>query len=67
MLVVIGPAWLSIGQDGKRRIDDPGDYVAMEIAAALRRSIPILLSVTDRGNPRLTRYGRVLVNVRGAE
>lgn len=47
MLVVIGPAWLSIGQDGKRRIDDPGDYVAMEIAAALRRSIPILPVLID--------------------
>ena len=47
MLVVIGPAWLSTDQDGKRRIDDPGDYVAMEIAAALRRSIPILPVLGD--------------------
>ncbi|WP_165252011.1 nucleoside hydrolase-like domain-containing protein [Paludisphaera soli] len=30
-------------------------------------SIPILLSVTDRGTPRLTRYGRVLVRVSKAE
>jgi hypothetical protein len=27
------------------------------------RSIPILVSVTDRGEPRLTRYGRVLIRV----
>ena len=29
------------------------------------RTIPILLTVTDRGRPRLTRYGRVLITVRG--
>ena len=26
-------------------------------------TIPILLAVTDRGHPRLTRYGRVLIRV----
>jgi hypothetical protein len=31
------------------------------------RSIPLLLSVTDRGSPRLTRYGRVLITVPIAE
>ena len=36
--------------------------VAPELAG---RTIPILLSVTDRGRPRLTRYGRVLITVRG--
>jgi hypothetical protein len=29
--------------------------------------VPILLTVTDRGEPRLTRYGRVLVRVVAAE
>ena len=36
--------------------------IAPELAG---KTIPILLSVTDRGEPRLTRYGRVLIKVRG--
>jgi hypothetical protein len=31
------------------------------------RAIPILLSVTDRGTPRLTRYARVLIEIEGSE
>jgi hypothetical protein len=31
------------------------------------RSIPILLSVTDRGEPSLTRYGRVILEAEAAE
>lgn len=30
-------------------------------------TVPILLSVSDRGTPRLTRYGRVLITVGGGE
>lgn len=29
------------------------------------KTVPVLLTVTDRGNPRLARYGRVLVEVTG--
>lgn len=46
MLVVIGPNWL-VDQSGRRRLDDPRDYVHMEIATALERKIrviPILVS-----------------------
>jgi hypothetical protein len=43
MLTLIGPQWLNIkGDDGGRRLDDPEDWVRMEIAAALERSIPII-------------------------
>jgi len=38
-LAVIGPNWLSVqNEDGGRRLDDPGDYVGMEVEAALGRA-----------------------------
>jgi len=43
LLAVIGRDWLNTaGDDGKRRIDDPNDYVHIEIAAALSRHIPVI-------------------------
>lgn len=47
-LALIGASWLSETQeDGQRRIDDPEDFVRLEIAGALARSetvvIPVLL------------------------
>jgi hypothetical protein len=47
-LVLIGPHWLrSQTEAGVRRLDQPGDYVSMEIAAALARPgvlvIPVLV------------------------
>ena len=42
-LAVIGDEWLSIaGPSGIRRLDDPGDFVRIEIEAALGRSIPVI-------------------------
>jgi serine/threonine protein kinase len=42
-LAVIGDAWVSVvGASGKRRLDDPDDYVRIEIEAALRREIPVI-------------------------
>jgi formylglycine-generating enzyme len=42
-IAVIGDAWLSIaGKSGKRRLDDPGDFVRIEIEAALSRQIPVI-------------------------
>lgn len=46
------------GKDTK----NPRIAFAPELAG---RSVPILLSVTDRGEPRLTRYGRILLKVGG--
>jgi hypothetical protein len=41
VLAVIGPSWLNVKQsDGTRRIDDPNDFVRIEIATALRLGIP---------------------------
>lgn len=47
-VVMIGPGWLrSQTASGQRRLDQPGDYVVMEIAAALTRPdvavIPVLV------------------------
>lgn len=47
LLALIGPGWLSASDaSGRRRLEDPADYVRLEIAAALRRDvlvIPVLL------------------------
>ncbi len=46
VLVLIGPRWFGANADGTRRIDDAGDFVRMEVAAALSRAdttvIPLL-------------------------
>lgn len=42
-LAVIGPAWATVtGKDGTRRLDNPDDYVRLEIASALKRGIPVI-------------------------
>ena len=43
LLVLIGKQWLTASSnDGQRRLDDPGDYVRMEIATALRRKVRVI-------------------------
>lgn len=42
VLVVIGPRWLAAGADGRRRLDDPGDFVRQEIQAALGSGKPLI-------------------------
>jgi hypothetical protein len=42
-LVIIGPQWLSVSdKDGTRRLDDPHDFVRLEIESALERDIAII-------------------------
>ena len=47
LLALIGEKWLTVtGEDGSRRLDDPDDFVRLEIEAALKqrvRIIPILV------------------------
>jgi hypothetical protein len=48
ILVVIGPNWLSVkDESGRRRLDDPDDFVAIEIAAALTREIRVIPVLVD--------------------
>lgn len=45
-LVVIGRDWLTAAEGSGRRLDDPNDFVRMEVAAALRQGlwvIPVLV------------------------
>ena len=46
LLALIGKQWISATLQGRRRLDDPNDYVRLEIAAALGRDtivVPVLI------------------------
>jgi formylglycine-generating enzyme required for sulfatase activity len=47
LLAVIGEGWLHVchkggSRQGQRRLDDPGDFVRIEIESALARGIPVI-------------------------
>ena len=54
LLAIIGEEWLSASDSsGKRRLDDPTDFVRIEIESALERKIPVIpLLVRDAHMPR---------------
>src|SRR6516225_1540694 len=48
LLAVIGRQWLTItGQDGRRRVENPGDFVRVEIEAALARAVRVIPILVD--------------------
>ena len=48
LLAVIGPRWLDArDEDGTRRLDNPNDFVRIEIAVALQREIPVIPILLD--------------------
>jgi hypothetical protein len=48
LLAVIGPNWSDARDgEGKRRLDDPNDFVRIEVAAALHRDIPVIPILLD--------------------
>lgn len=49
VLVVIGPRWAGVDADGRRRLDNPADFVRLEVAAALRRPDVTLVPVLCDG------------------
>ncbi len=42
LLAVIGPHWLAAEGDAGRRLDDPQDWVRLEIEAALKRGVRVI-------------------------
>jgi hypothetical protein len=48
ILVVIGPHWLEAkDENGARRLDNPDDFVVIEIATALARNIRVIPVLVD--------------------
>jgi hypothetical protein len=48
LLVLIGGRWLAItGQEGQRRLDNPNDFVRLEIEAALARNVRVIPILVD--------------------
>ncbi len=48
LVAVIGRNWLaSADKDNRRRLDDPNDFVRIEIEAALERNVPVIPVLVD--------------------
>jgi hypothetical protein len=54
LLALIGRRWLTIAdQDGRRRLDDPDDFVRLEIEAALTRNVRVIPILIEAQMPRV--------------
>ena len=47
VFVVIGPRWLACDSNSAQRLEDPRDFVRIEIVSALRRAIPVVPLLVD--------------------
>lgn len=51
VVVLIGDKWSSVtNEEGKRRLDDPADYVSREISAALQSAVPVVPVLIGNAN-----------------
>jgi hypothetical protein len=51
-IVLIGRRWTTIeAADGTRRLDDPTDFVRLEVAAAIRRGVPVFPVLVENAAP----------------
>jgi hypothetical protein len=48
LIVVIGPQWLNYTNKNQRRIDDPTDFVRIEVETALELGIPVFPVLADQ-------------------
>ena len=52
LLALIGPHWAdAVDELGRRRLEDPDDFVTLEISAALRRRIRVIPVLVDGASP----------------
>ena len=48
LLALVGPRWTTLeNAEGRRRLDDPEDFVVLELRAALDRDIPVIPVLVD--------------------
>jgi TIR domain/Sel1 repeat len=47
LIAVIGRNWVAADKDNRRRIDDPDDFVRIEIEAALKRGVRVIPVLVD--------------------
>jgi hypothetical protein len=47
LLAVIGRQWTTVKEARRRRLDNPADYVRLEIEAAVKREIPVVPVLVD--------------------
>src|SRR4051812_3580621 len=47
LIAVIGRDWEGIGESARRRVDEPNDWVRIEIATALKRNVRVIPVLVD--------------------
>ena len=52
MVVLIGPQWATLeNEEGRRRLDEPDDYVRFEVRTALRRGVRVIPVLVEGARP----------------
>ncbi|RMG81744.1 MAG: TIR domain-containing protein, partial [Chloroflexi bacterium] len=49
LLVIIGQQWLTLEENGQRRLDNPDDFVRIEVEAGLNRNDVLVIPVLVKG------------------